>query len=163
MKARLEAGKVVKYSSVPNQVDNILGGAKNLNPEDLGFYDVIVPSYDPVTQVIYNLHMESNYVSPTTDDPNATRTVFTYDVKDKVISETVDELKSQRISELNDLVYNKLKPTDFYITRFTEKNVSIPSAVQVSRDAIRTTAGTKENEINALTDKAAILKYDINF
>jgi len=163
MKARLEAGKVVKYSSVPNQVDNILGGAKNLNPEDLGFYDVIVPSYDPVTQVIHNLHMETNYASPTANDPNATRTVFTYDVKDKVISETVDELKSQRISELNGLVYDKLKPTDFYITRFTEKAISIPSAIQVARDAIRTTAETKENEINALTDKAAILKYDINF
>ena len=60
-------------------------------------------------------------------------------------------------------MYDKLQPTDFYITRFTEKDVSIPSAIQVARDAIRTTAETKENEINALTDKAAILKYDINF
>ena len=163
MKARLEAGKVVKYSQIPNQVDNILGGARNLNPEDLGFYDVVVPDYDPVTQSISNLHIESSYASPTPDNPNATRTVFTYDVNDKTISETVDELKEQRISELNSLVYNKLQPTDFYITRFTEKAVSIPSAVQVARDAIRTTAETKENEINALTDKAAILKYDINF
>jgi len=151
MKARLEAGKVVKYSSVPNRVDNILGGAKNLNPEDLGFYDVVVPDYDPVTQVIYNLHFVAA-------DNN-----FTYDVKDKVISETVDELKEQRISELNRLVYNKLQPTDFYITRFTEKAISIPSAIQVERDGIRSTATTKENEINALTNKAAILKYDINF
>ena len=163
MKARLEAGKIVKNSQVPNQVDNILGGAHNLNPEDLGFYDVVVPDYDPVTQSISNLHLESSYASPTQDNPNATRTVFTYDVNNKTISETVDELKEQRISELNSLVYDKLKPTDFYITRFTEKAVSIPSAIQVARDAIRTTAETKENEINALTDKAAILKYDINF
>lgn len=163
MKARLEAGKIVKYSQIPNQVDNILGGARNLNPEDLGFYDVVVPDYDPVTQSISNLHIESSYASPTPDNPNATRTVFTYDVNDKTISETVDELKEQRISELNSLVYDKLQSTDFYITRFTEKAISIPSAVQVARDAIRTTAGTKENEINALTDKAAILKYDINF
>lgn len=163
MKARLEAGKIVKYSQVPNQVDNILGGARNLNPEDLGFYDVVVPDYDPVTQTISGLHMDSAYPAPTLDNANATRTVFTYNVNDKTISETVDELKEQRISELNSLVYNKLQPTDFYITRFTEKAVSIPSAIQVARDAIRTTAETKENEINALTDKAAILKYDINF
>lgn len=163
MKARLEGGKVVKYSQVPNQVDNILGGARNLNPEDLGFYDVVVPDYDSVTQVIYNLHMDSSFSSPTPENPNATRTVFTYDVKDKVISETVDDLKEQRISELNSLVYDKLQPTDFYITRFTEKAISIPSAIQVERDGIRSTATTKENEINALTDKAAILKYDINF
>ncbi|REJ61640.1 MAG: hypothetical protein DWQ21_09355 [Bacteroidetes bacterium] len=163
MKARLEAGKVVKYSQIPNQVDNILGGARNLNPEDLGFYDVVVPDYDPVTQSISNLHMESSYASPTLEDPNATRTVFIYDVNDKTISETVDELKQRRINELNSLVYDKLQPTDFYITRFTEKAVSIPSAIQIARDAIRTTAETKENEINALSDKAAILKYDINF
>ena len=163
MKARLEAGKIVKYSQIPNQVDNILGGARNLNPEDLGFYDVIVPDYDPVTQSISNLHMESSYADPTPDNPNATRTVFTYDVNNKTISETVDELKQQRITALNKLVYDKLQPTDFYITRFTEKAVSIPSAIQVARDAIRTTAETKENEINALNDKAAILKYDINF
>lgn len=163
MKARLEAGKIVKYSQVPNQVDNILGGARNLNPEDLGFYDVVVPDYDPVTQSISNLHLESSYASPTPDNPNATRTVFTYDVNNKTISKTVDELKEQRISELNSLVYDKLQPTDFYITRFTEKAVSIPSAIQTARDAIRTAAETKENEINALTDKAAILKYDINF
>lgn len=151
MKARLENGKVVKYSSVPNRVDNILGGAKNLNPEDLGFYDVVVPDYDPVTQVIHNIHFVAA-------DNN-----FTYDVKDKVISETVDELKTRRIKDLNRLVYDKLSPTDFYITRFTEKAISIPSAIQVERDGIRSTATTKENEINALTDKAAILKYDINF
>ena len=151
MKARLEAGKVVKYSQIPNQVDNILGGARNLNPEDLGFYDVVVPDYDPVTQSISNLHFVAA-------DNN-----FTYDVNDKTISETVDELKQKRIDELNSLVYDKLQPTDFYITRFTEKNISIPSAIQVARDAIRTTAETKENEINALNDKAAILKYDINF
>lgn len=163
MKARLEAGKVVKYSQVPNQVDNILGGARNLNPEDLGFYDVIVPDYDPVTQSISNLHMDTAYPAPTPNNANATRTVFTYDVSNKTISETVDELKRARITALNKLVYDKLQPTDFYVTRFTEKAVSIPSAIQVARDAIRTTAGTKENEINALTDKAAILKYDINF
>lgn len=163
MKARLEAGKVVKYSQIPNQVDNILGGARNLNPEDLGFYDVIVPDYDPVTQSISNLHMDAAYPAPTPDNASATRTVFTYDVSNKTISETVDELKQARITALNKLVYDKLQPTDFYVTRFTEKAVSIPSAIQVARDAIRTAAETKENEINALTDKAAIIKYDINF
>lgn len=151
MKARLEAGKIVKYSQVPNQVDNILGGARNLNPEDLGFYDVVVPDYDPVTQVISGLHFDN------------VNNNFTYNVSDKTISETVDELKERRITALNKLVYDKLQPTDFYVTRFTEKAVSIPSAIQVARDAIRTTAETKENEINALSDKAAILKYDINF
>ena len=154
MKARVESGKIVKYSRIPDVFDNILGGGSRLSTEKLeeyGFYDVVVPDYDPVTQNISNLHFV-----PTDNN-------FTYDVSNKTISETVDELKEQRIEDLNRLVYNKLQPTDFYITRFTEKAVSIPSAIQVARDAIRTTAETKENEINALNDKAAILKYDINF
>ena len=154
MKARVESGKIVKYSRIPDVFDNILGGGSRLSTEKLeehGFYDVVVPDYDPVTQNISNLHFVPA-------DNN-----FTYDVSNKTISETVDELKEQRIEDLNRLVYNKLQPTDFYITRFTEKAVSIPSAIQVARDAIRTTAETKENEINALNDKAAILKYDINF
>jgi len=169
MKAKIEAGKIVKYNRIPDVIYSSAGTVENAKRlsnedlEDLGFYDVVVPDYDPVTQSISNLHMESSYASPTPEDPNATRTVFTYDVKDKVISETVDELKTKRIKELNGLVYGKLQPTDFYITRFTEKAISIPSAIQVERDGIRSTARTKENEINALTDKAAILKYDINF
>lgn len=169
MKAKIEAGKIVKYNRIPDVIYSSAGTVENAKRlsneelEDLGFYDVVVPDYDPVTQSISNLHMESSYASPTPEDPNATRTVFTYDVKDKVISETVDELKTKRIKELNGLVYDKLQPTDFYITRFTEKAISIPSAIQVERDGIRSTATTKENEINALTDKAAILKYDINF
>jgi Na+-transporting NADH:ubiquinone oxidoreductase subunit NqrC len=157
MKARVESGKVVKYNSIPNVIYGASGtveNAKRLPNEELealGFYDVVVPDYDPVTQSISNLHFVPG-------DNN-----FTYDVSNKTISETVEELKEQRIADLNRLVYNKLQPTDFYITRFTEKAISIPSAIQVERDGIRSTATTKENEINALTDKAAILKYDINF
>jgi len=157
MKARIEAGKIVKYNTIPNVIYSSSGtveNAKRLSSEDLedlGFYDVVVPDYDPVTQTISGLHFDN------------INNNFTYNVNDKTISETVDELKEQRITALNKLVYDKLQPTDFYITRFTEKDVSIPSAIQVARDAIRTTAETKENEINALTDKAAILKYDINF
>ena len=157
MKARIEAGKIVKYNTIPNVIYSSSGtveNAKRLSSEDLedlGFYDVVVPDYDPVTQTISGLHFDN------------INNNFTYNVNDKTISETVDELKEQRITALNKLVYDKLQPTDFYITRFTEKAVSIPSAIQVARDAIRTTAEEKENEINALNDKAAILKYDINF
>ena len=106
MKARLEAGKVVKYSRLPKEfkgTKNYVGGFNNADTsihETEGFYDVVVPTYDPVTQVIYNLHMDSSYPAPTPEDADATRTVFTYDVKAKTISETVAELKEQRISEL---------------------------------------------------------------
>jgi len=169
MKARLEAGKIVKYNNLPKTL-NANGKhylrfdlADDSEKESAGFYDVVVPTYDPVTQVIYNLHLDNNFASPTIEDENATRTVFTYDVKAKTISETVDELKTQRITELKKISYDKLQPTDWYAIRKAEKGTAIPSDVQTERDNIRATVVTKEGEINALTTKAAILKYDISF
>lgn len=170
MKARIEAGKIVKYSQIPQSFKAgsklVAGGGRNLPTdklEEYGFYDVIVPDYDSVTQVIYNLHMDSSYAAPTPDDADATRTVFTYDVKSKTISETVSELKTNRIEELKKLAYDKLQPTDWYAIRKAEKGTDVPSDIQTERDAIRTNVTTKEGEINALTTKAAILRYDINF
>lgn len=166
MKARLEAGKVVKYSRLPKHFGQYIGGFNNASTavlEQEGFYDVVVPTYDSVTQVIYNLHLDSAYPAPTPEDAAATRTVFTYDVKSKTISETVAELKTQRISELKKVAYDKLAPTDWMAIRKAEKGTAIPSAKQTERDNIRTTVTTKEAEINALTTKASILKYDINF
>lgn len=162
MKARLEAGKIVKYAQVPNKVDNVLGGARNLDPESLGFYDVVVPTYDADTQVIYNLHFDNAYPSPTPDDASAAREVFVYDVKDKVLAD-IDTLKADKIEALNRLANDKLQPTDWVVIRKHEKNIGIPSATQVARDAIRATVNTKETEINALTTQSAVIKYDINF
>lgn len=162
MKARIEAGKIVKYNRLPKEHKNIVAGFDRLPNDKLeenGFYDVVVPTYDPVTQVIYNLHFDDSF----DDGLGGTRSVFTYDVKSKTISETVAELKTKRIKELKKLAYDKLQPTDWMAIRKAEKGTAIPSATQTERDNIRTTVTTKEAEINALTTKAAILKYDISF
>lgn len=169
MKARLEAGKIVKYSTLPKILDNAGKHHLRFDLEDdsvkeaAGFYDIVVPDYDPITQVIHNLHLDSSYSAPTPEDPDATRTVFTYDVKARTISETVAELKTKRIKELKKLAYDKLQTTDWYAIRKAEKGTDIPSDIQTERDGIRSSVVTKEGEINALTTKAAILKYDINF
>ena len=169
MKARIVNGKIVKYSRLPKSYKGTkhyafgFDRAGEAAHEAEGFYDVVVPTYDPVTQVIYNLHMDSSYPAPTPEDADATRTVFTYDVKAKTISQTVAELKTQRIDELKSLANDKLSPTDWMVVRKSEKGTAIPSATQTERDNIRTTVATKESEINALTTKASILKYDINF
>lgn len=169
MKARLESGKIVKYSQIPNTI--VSGGKTYVNAkrlsndelEELGFFDVIVPDYDSVTEVIHNLHFDNAYPSPTPDDADATREVFTYDKKAKVISETVAELKISRIKALKKRAHHKLSSTDWYVVRKAENGTDIPSDVITERDGIRTSVITKEGEINALTTKASILKYDINF
>ena len=169
MKARLEAGKVVKYSEIPNtlfEASKTITNAKRLTiaeQETLGFFDVITPSYDPVTEVIYNLHFDNAYAYTDIDGNASTREVFVYDKKNKTISETVAELKTKRIEELKKVAYDKLSSTDWYAIRKAENGTAIPSDVVTERSGIRTSVTTKESEINALTTKASILKYDINF
>lgn len=76
MKARLEAGKVVKYNTVPNILSNSNKSITNANVasdevlEEFGFYNVVVPEYNIETQAMNNLHF------------SATNNYFTYDVVD---------------------------------------------------------------------------------
>ena len=169
MKARLESGKVVKYSQIPDTIvsgDVTYVNAKRLTEpeqEGLGFFDVIEPVYDSVIQVVHNLHFDNAYTYTDIDGNEATRDAFVYDIKDKTISETVAELKTSQITGLKSLAYSKLSPTDWYAIRKAENDTAIPSDIQTERDAIRTSVITKEGEINALTTKASILRYDINF
>ena len=156
MKARLESGKVVKYSRIPSEwkgTKHYIGGFHNATTEELeteGFFDVIIPDYDSVIQEIDNLHFD--------EEQNA----FVYDVNDKTISETVAELKTRQIKELKSLAYDKLSSTDWYAIRKAENGTDIPSDIQTERDAIRTDVATKEGEINALKTKASVLKYNTN-
>jgi len=169
MKARIESGKIIKYSQIPNTI--VSNGKTYVNAkrlasdelEELGFFDVIVPEYDPITEVIHNLHFDNAHPSPTPEDEDATREVFTYDKKTKVISETVAELKISQIKALKKVAYDKLSLTDWYAIRKAENGTDIPASVVTERDGIRNSVATKESEINALTTKASILKYDINF
>lgn len=158
MKARIEGGKIIKYASIPNKIDNILGGAKNLDPQSLGFYDVIVPDYDSTLQAIHNLHFDNAYENSLGE----TQAVFIYDVKNKELDD-IATLKSSKIAELKSLANAKLQSTDWYIIRKASKGLSIPSDVTASRDVILSTVNNKETEINSLNTQKSVIEYDINF
>lgn len=74
MKARLEAGKIVKYSTIPNILSNDTKSITNANAatdevlEEFGFFNVVVPEYNKLTESINNLHF------------SAANNYFTYDV-----------------------------------------------------------------------------------
>ena len=169
MKARLESGKVVKYPQIPDTIvsgDVTYVNAKRLTEpeqEGLGFFDVIEPVYDSVIQVVHNLHFDNAYAYEDMDGSELTREAFVYDIKDKTISETVAELKTSKISELKSLAHSKLTVSDWYVTRKSEHDVDIPSGIQTERFQVRLDVRNKEIAINALTTKASILRYDINF
>ena len=53
----------------------------------------------------------------------------------------------------------KLAETDWQVTKLLELGESIPSDLANERAALRTECNTKEDEINALTTKAAVVDY----
>ena len=153
MKAINLDGTIKTYSSTPKSWGNVVGGFDTLSDSDLesyGFYDVIEPTYDGVIQEKYNLHFDSD------------QNTFVYDVKNKTITETLAELKIDKINQLNSMVFALLQLTDWYAIRKAEKGTDIPSDIQARRDELRTNATTEEGKINALTTKASVLKFDIN-
>ena len=94
---------------------------------------------------------------------DSANTQFTYTKSNKTFSQTVSELKQQKIANLKANANSKLSETDWYIVRNAEDSTkTIPSDVTTDRAAIRTSVETKETAINALTTKASIIKYDIS-
>ena len=50
-----------------------------------------------------------------------------------------------------------LAPYDWYVVRKAEKGTSIPSAISTFRDGVRTACDTREKEIDACSDTAALV------
>ena len=68
----------------------------------------------------------------------------------------VAELKTAVINEQKAVANSFLASTDWYVTRKSESDTAIPSNVSTYRAAVRTVCGTRESEINAVSDTAAL-------
>lgn len=150
MKAINDNGTIKTFSSVPKSWGGKIGlqYASDSDLETLGFYDVEKPS----------LKASQEYGDIEWDADNS---IFTYPVNNKTYSQTVAELKTQKIANLKHLYNRKLAETDWYVTRKQEKGTAIPSDIQTERDDLRTECATKEAEINAKTTKAGVVDYQL--
>jgi hypothetical protein len=68
----------------------------------------------------------------------------------------VEGLKTQLIRTLKQQVSGELSKTDWYITRNTEKETAIPSAISTHRDAVRTKQAEMETAITNASDTPAL-------
>ena len=94
-------------------------------------------------------HADTTWTQKQIDDGDApddadTDTVATRGLKYNLIR----DVKSQAASELN--------KTDWYITRKTEKNTAIPSAITTHRDAVRSKQAAMETAITNASDTPAL-------
>ena len=148
MKAINDNGTIKVFTSVPKSWKGKIGlqYASDSDLETLGFYDVNVPDIKS-SQELGDIEWDAD------------NSEFTYPVNNKTFSQSVAELKEQKIANLKAMYNRKLAETDWYVTRKQEKGTAIPSDVQTERDNLRSECATKESEINAKTTKAAVVDY----
>jgi hypothetical protein len=153
MKAIEINGKIKTYNRLPKEytVDGttILNFDKVEDASVYGFFDVVMPSYDSVTQQISNLHFDGR------------KKKFVYDVTDKEFSQTLEEAKDTKKSEVKTMANKLLQPTDWYGIRLAIKGIEIPQDVTDARDEILRKSDIAEVEIDNLTTIAEVLKYNI--
>ncbi len=151
MKAIQIDGAIKRYTTIPKSWGNVIAGFNLLSStewEAAGFYDVVTPSYDSATQYLGDLEWDGD------------ASVFTYPVIDRTWSQTVAELKESKIENLKSIYGRKLSETDWYIIR-AQEGIAAPQEIIDARAALRTDCATKEDEINALTTKKAVVSYSL--
>ena len=149
MKAIEINGKIKTFGSVPKKWSDENGLHLNIGDGSaFGFKDVVYPEIDSRIQEFGSLKLDGD--------------VYTYDVIEKPIKETLAELKEQKVSQLKFMVGGKLYATDWYVIRNADVGTEIPTAIKESRADLRDKSDILEAEINALTTKKAVVLFDIN-
>lgn len=152
MKAKDYNGTIKIYNRLPKSYGNIIGGFDLLSDSDLeghGFYDVVTPSYNSQTQVLGDIYWDS------------ANSQFTYPVNNKTWSQTLAQLKSQKIANLKNMYNSKLSETDWIIVRDQELGNTTSQDTLDDRAALRTACSTHETAINAKTTKAQVASYSL--
>ena len=141
-------GTIKTYSSVPKTWGNILGlnYMSDEDLKDLGFYDVVAPSTS-ASQELGDIYFDVD------------AEVFTYPVESRTYSETVAELKEQKIANLKALYNSELAKTDWIIIRDQELGQTTDQSILDDRAQLRTECATQETAINSKTTKASVIDY----
>jgi hypothetical protein len=149
MKAIEINGEIKTFGKVPKKWSDENGLHVNIGDGSaFGFKDLVYPNYDARAQELENLHLDGD--------------VYTYDVIEMPIKETLAELKSNKVSGLKSMVGQKLSETDWYIIREADSGEATPQSIKDERAALRTQSNSIEAEINALTTKKSVVLFDIN-
>lgn len=151
-------GTIQVYTSIPKSFKGsqkeYLGGFDQLTRAEQkaeGLYDVVMPDgYNSQIHDLGEIFWDS------------ANTQFTYPKTNKTWSQTLAELKTQKIANLKANANRELAKTDWIIVRDTELGNTTAQSTLDDRAAIRTSCNTKEGEINAKTTKAQVVQYDIS-
>ena len=142
-------GTIKTFSRLPKVCNDENGTHLNITDgEAYGFYNVVVPTLNSRIEELSPIYFSNN--------------IFTYDVIEVPIKETLAELKEAKVAELKLMVGRKLSETDWYIIREADTGVVTSQDIKNARETLRTQSNTIEAEINALSTKKAVVLFDIN-
>jgi len=187
MKAKDFNGTIKTYRRLPSvwRDDNGLHlNFRKANHASFGFYDVVKPSYDNISQRLGAIEWDADnsvFTYPVVDIDFAS----TYDVSTAIVDDNgdavldsdgnptynvttennydIDELKSDKKKAVNEEAGRLLKPTDWYVIRKSERNVDIPSDVVTERADIITKANGFVTDIDALTTVVSVLRFTFDY
>ena len=152
MRANNINGEIKIFNTLPstwNGINHYMGGFASSPVEVLeeeGFYEVVDPQYDPAIEELGELYLEDNK--------------YYYTVIQKTWSETLAELKEQKLNQLKYNTKAKLENTDWYYIRKLDRNIDVPQEVEDERAIILNNYNDEETAINSLTKKADVVKYE---
>ena len=149
MKAIKINGEIKTFGRVPKNWTDSNGTYLNIGDGfAVGFKNVVTPEYNHLTEELSEIKLIDR--------------VYTYDVIEKPIKETLAELKEQKVSQLKSMIGGQLSQTDWYIIREADSGEATPQSIKDNRAALRTKSNNIEAEINALTTKKDVVLFDIN-
>ena len=169
-----KSGTIQTFNRLPNEWNDEKGYHINFrkvsNKEDYGFYDVVTPEYDKVTQqlspifwdadnkvftyTVNNIDFDATYPELDEEGEETGKTISVYN-KDKLKADIIVTVKA----DANRL----LAPTDWYSSRKSELGTAIPDNILADRKKIRDKVDAIEAEVAALTTVESILKYTYSF
>ena len=188
MKARLQNGNIITYRRLPLEWKDENGLHLNfrnvVDPTAYGFYNVVTPSYDSISQRLGAIEFDSDNDVFTYSVSDIDYTT-TYELSTPIVDEDgeavldsdgeptydvtteknydIDAKKLDLIKSVKEEANRLLSPTDWYILRKAERSVDVPSNVATERGSIITKAAGFETAINALTTYESLLRYSIVF
>ena len=152
MRANNINGKIKIFNTLPstwNGKNHYMGGFASSPVEVLeeeGFFEVVDPQYDPAIEELGELYLEDNK--------------YYYTVIQKTWSETLAELKKQKLNTLSSNTRSKLSTTDWYYIRKLDRNIDVPQEAEDQRVIILNNHNDHETAINNLTKKTDVIKYE---
>lgn len=187
MKAKDFNGNIKTYRRLPDVWSDENGLHLNFKKADhasFGFYDVVKPVYDSISQRLGAIEWDADnsvFTYPVVDIDFAStyevQTPIVDDNGDAVLDEDgeptynvttentykIDKLKSDKKKQVNGEAGRLLKPTDWYVIRKSERDIDIPTNIATERGSIVTKSNEFVAAIDALTTVESVLRYTFNF